>query len=197
MENVITPEEADRLIELGAELGYKRSSDVGGVMLPDGRFVEHISMDRTSTNAWCVGPCYEDALVQGVNKRLSELTGINETNAEHLQLLRYEPGQYYRTHNDYIDHNINRQQGVRILTVFLYLNDVEEGGETKFDIIKKAVMPKRGRAVLWPSVLNMSPHEKDHRTLHQARPVVAGIKYAANAWVRYFIFVFFRSKLSY
>jgi hypothetical protein len=30
-------------------------------------------------------------------------------------------------HHDYIDHDLNRAQGVRILTVFLYLNNVEEG----------------------------------------------------------------------
>lgn len=30
-------------------------------------------------------------------------------------------------HHDYIDFHLRRAQGVRILTVFLYLNDVEEG----------------------------------------------------------------------
>ena len=30
-------------------------------------------------------------------------------------------------HHDYIDFHQKRAQGVRILTVFLYLNDVEKG----------------------------------------------------------------------
>ena len=75
-----------------------------------------------------------------------------------------------------------RQIGVRILTMYLYLNDVEEGGGTNFDKLNITVMPKRGRALLWPSVKNSDPNMKDDRTTHQALPVEKGIKYGANAW---------------
>lgn len=75
-----------------------------------------------------------------------------------------------------------RQQGVRILTVYLYLNDVEAGGGTNFDQLNITVMPKRGRALLWPSVRNDNPNIKDGRTTHQALPTEKGIKYGANAW---------------
>jgi hypothetical protein len=44
------------------------------------------------------------------------------------------------------------------------------------------VMPKKGSALLWPSVLDENPDEKDVRTSHQALKVEAGIKYGANAW---------------
>ena len=107
---------------------------------------------------------------------------------------RYEPGQFYNTHHDYVIHNKDRQQGPRILTVFLYLNDVEAGGGTNFDTLNITVMPRRGRALLWPSVLDSMPREKDGRTTHQALPVEAGIKYAANAWfhlVRCFLSCFY------
>jgi prolyl 4-hydroxylase len=70
---------------------------------------------------------------------------------------------------------------VRILTLYLYLNDVEEGGGTNFDELDITVMPKRGRALLWPSVLDSDPDKKDGRTTHQALPVGKGsIKYGAN-----------------
>jgi prolyl 4-hydroxylase len=75
----------------------------------------------------------------------------------------------------------SRQPGVRILTLYLYLNDVEEGGGTNFDELDITVMPKRGRALLWPSVLDSDPDQKDERTTHQALPVGKGsIKYGAN-----------------
>lgn len=45
------------------------------------------------------------------------------------------------------------------------------------------VTPKKGRAVLWSSVKDEDPNEKDERTTHQALPVVAGVKYGANAWI--------------
>jgi prolyl 4-hydroxylase len=63
------------------------------------------------------------------------------------------------------------------------LADVEKGGGTKFNKLDKVVMPKRGRAVIWPSVLDESPWDKDERTMHEALPVEAGRKYGANAWV--------------
>ena len=62
----------------------------------------------------------------------------------------------------------------------MYLNDVEAGGGTNFDKLDITVMPKRGRALLWPNVLDESPHTKDDRTTHQALPVEKGIKYGAN-----------------
>lgn len=78
---------------------------------------------------------------------------------------------------------MSRQQGVRILTMYLYLNDVTSGGGTNFDQLNITVMPKRGRALLWPSVLDEDPNKKDDRTTHQALPVGDGaVKYGANAW---------------
>jgi len=71
---------------------------------------------------------------------------------------------------------------VRILTFFLYLSDVEEGGGTRFPRIGLEVMPKTGRAVLWPSVFDHDPNRNDVRSDHEARPVIKGLKYGANAW---------------
>lgn len=60
----------------------------------------------------------------------------------------------------------NRQCGVRIITVFLYLNDVEAGGGTDFPFLNLTVMPKKGSVLIWPSVLDANPNEKDPRTEH-------------------------------
>ena len=38
----------------------------------------------------------------------------------------------YKEHNDYIDGDGSKLQGVRIYTLFTYLNDVPEGGGTRF-----------------------------------------------------------------
>ena len=77
---------------------------------------------------------------------------------------------------------------VRILTVFLYLNnDVEEGGATNFPLLDLTVEPKRGRAlIIWPTtvgVLDEDPRQMDPMTNHQALPVTKGLKYGANAWL--------------
>jgi prolyl 4-hydroxylase len=87
-----------------------------------------------------------------------------------------------------IFHLIDRTQnklacGPRILTFYLYLSDVEEGGETAFPSLGIKVKPKKGKAVLWPSTLNDNLEEMDRRTMHEAMPVIKGVKYGANAWI--------------
>jgi len=65
----------------------------------------------------------------------------------------------------------------------MYLNDVEEGGGTRFPKLNVTVTPKLGRAALWPSVLDSDPNAVDRRTDHEAMPVIRGVKYGANAWI--------------
>ncbi|RYG69404.1 2OG-Fe(II) oxygenase [archaeon] len=103
----------------------------------------------------------------------------------HTQVLRYEANQHYTVHHDYGVEDIHLACGPRILTFFLYLSDVEEGGETFFPQINGGVKvtPKRGRAVLWPSVLDEDVLMQDTRTTHAALPVKRGLKLAANAWL--------------
>jgi prolyl 4-hydroxylase len=79
--------------------------------------------------------------------------------------------------------DFQRAQGVRILTFFMYLNDVEEGGETDFPQLGITVKPKKGQALLWPNVYMRNPDARDGRTMHQALPVKKGVKYAANLWL--------------
>jgi prolyl 4-hydroxylase len=98
---------------------------------------------------------------------------------------------FVQTHNDYIPYQLNRPCGVRILTFYIYLNNVEEGGGTNFPRVGATVAPKKGRAVLWPSVFNEDPHTKDIRSDHQAMPVIQGVKYGAvsqfvEKFLRYF-----------
>jgi prolyl 4-hydroxylase len=118
--------------------------------------------------------------------RMGMVMGIDPNNSKDLQLLRYEPNQFYNVHQDYIEHQRDRQCGPRILTFFLYLSDVEAGGGTRFTDLDITVSPKVGRALLWPSVLNSEPMNKDSRTMHEALPVIAGTKFAANGWVHMF-----------
>ena len=180
MENVITDQEAVRLIELGHIMEYEQSTTVGKVAA-DGSYKSNTISGRTSLNAWCnEEECLDDEHVIDVVNRLEFLTGIPQTNSEHLQLLKYEPTQFYKSHHDYIAHHKDKQGGPRILTFFLYLNEGFEGGETYFDDLDISVTPKRGRAVVWPNVKNSDPSKKDKRTKHQALPVISGVKYGAN-----------------
>jgi prolyl 4-hydroxylase len=182
-DNAMSGEEADHFIAFGRMLGYRLSTTFHSKK--DGSYTESKNLARTSTNTWCKGDCYADPTTRAVTDRIANITGTPEMNSGYLQLVRYEEGQYYATHNDYISHHQQRPQGVRILTFFLYLNDMEEkdGGGTHFPKLNLTVTPKKGRAVLWPSVLNDNPNNKDGRTDHEAMRVLNGVKYGVNLWI--------------
>ena len=53
------------------------------------------------------------------------MTGVPQNNYESFQILQYDEGQFYRKHHDSSQQNAKKPAGHRILTFFLYLNDVE------------------------------------------------------------------------
>merc|ERR1712187_547176 len=68
----------------------------------------------------------------------------------------------------------------RQATLLLYLNDVREGGETRFDHLGVSVRPKIGTALLFfPAFADGTP---DSRTLHAAMDAVS-VKWIAQQWI--------------
>jgi len=186
-------EETNAFIEYG-QGKYTRST--GLEMKKDGSYGSVQTPIRTSANTWCQEKkCLENELIANVTQRVSLVTQTPERNFEFAQLLYYHSCEhpaatncsFYKRHHDYIASDIHKNQGVRIFTCFIYLNDVEEGGSTVFDV-GISVKPKKGRAVLWPSVKMESPHESDERTYHEALPVTKGEKFAANFWIHQYDF---------
>ena len=171
-DSFLSEEECDRIIAVGGKRGFSRS------MAGDG-----VQAVRTSSTSWCSDrACQDDPTMRSIRERIANLTMVPAHNAEHLQVLRYEPGQFYKVHHD---QNSPRTSawGPRIYTFFMYLNEVEAGGHTHFPRLNVSVKPRRGAALLWPSVLDADPNERDDRTEHEAVAVVAGTKFAANYWL--------------
>ena len=179
LENFLSDAEADRLVEIGNQQGFERSK----------RTIEQgkpgvVTETRTSTNAWCQDPsCMEDPLIAPVLQRIATTTKSTIAHSEHLQLLKYEPEQFYKKHHDMIPYQLDLPCGPRIMTIFLYLNDVEEGGNTSFPELGISVKPKKGSALLWPNVKDQDPMESDRRTEHQAEAVIKGVKYGEYPYV--------------
>lgn len=175
-ENFLSPEEVDVLLEKGGH-SFERSLAGDGV-----------TPVRTSSTSWCnVRSCLSDPVVQAVRQRISNVTRVPWEYAEHLQLLKYEPGQFYREHHD---QNSPRHSawGPRLYTFFMYLSDVEEGGETRFTRLNISVAPRRGAAIFWPSVSSDDPMQTEDRTYHEACTVTKGVKYSANFWLHMYEF---------
>lgn len=139
------------------------------------------SAHRDSQTTFCTPKCYASPTIGTLLGRAQRFLHMGPEHTE-LQFLQYFGGQYYRTHSDYLSGSEKLLGGPRVLTLLMYLSEVDEGGETHFPAINLTVHPRAGRAVLWPSVLNAEPLTKDVRTRHQALPVMRGTKYAANLW---------------
>ncbi len=98
--------------------------------------------------------------------------------------MKYKLDEVYGPHCDY-DGSVNvlSPQGPRILTILVYLSDVEEGGETAFPELGIVVTPKKGMALIWPSVKSDDLLEREGRTVHESKPVLKGEKYVTTVWM--------------
>jgi prolyl 4-hydroxylase len=181
LDDVITDEEIAALLH-AVRNDFERSTDTGAYN-DFGAAAKVVSQTRTSNNAWCRAQCESDPLVTQLSERIGEIVGIPQGNFESFQVLKYTEGQFYRSHHDYGHNQRTLACGPRVLTFFMYLSDVEEGGETHFNNLKLKVKPKKGRAVLWPSVMDGDLLKQESRTHHEALPVIKGLKIAANSWI--------------
>lgn len=176
--------------------------EYSGVVLMDHDKDKKASDFRTSQTTF-VGPV-DDTFVD-IDYRTASLVRIPRNHQEHVQVLRYGPSQYYQAHHDFFSpefyqsdpatlRNIKNGLRNRLATVFWYLSDVEEGGETVFPRFNRGrersfddcetgllVKPEKGKVIIFYS---MTPDGKtDQYSLHGACPVKQGVKWAANKWV--------------
>jgi prolyl 4-hydroxylase len=129
-DNFITDDECEAMIHLGYKYKYQHSVNIGARTF-DGTHEAVINSNRTSKNTFCsefVG-CRDQEIPSRILARMGTVMAITLQHSEDLQLIKYEKGQFFRLHHDFVDHQIDLQRGPRILTFFIYLSNVEAGGE--------------------------------------------------------------------
>lgn len=90
-----------------------------------------------------------------------------------IKVQRYQPTQGY--HVWHPDVSCQSNSG-RVLVCLLYLNDVEEGGETEFLYQKLRVPAVQGTLVMFPATWTH---------LHRGNPPLSGNKYIINTWLQF------------
>ena len=171
LDHFLSDEETARLVTL-CEPHFERS--MAG---------DQLSPVRTSHQCWGNRQDFlRDPTVRRITERVNAVTMTPEGNAEFFQVVRYEVGQFYRVHHDQNSAPFT-PQGARLYTFFIYLNTPEEGGGTRFNDLGVTVDAVRGRAVLWPSLMDQNVSLPELRTHHEALPVQRGIKFGANLWI--------------
>lgn len=142
-----------------------------------------------------------------VLRRVASFLDVGEDRVEPLQLVRYEPGQFYRPHHDHGSYYGATTSEQRPVTLLLFLSDVpvdDGGGHTRFNELDVAVLPRAGDGIVWNNVATEdappSSGEEKHDgetpslrkgdllldALHEAVPPRDEgkvVKYVMNVWI--------------
>jgi len=89
----------------------------------------------------------------------------------YIKIQKYKPTQGYHVWHDE-DTSVNTSN--RLLVVALYLNTVEEGGETEFLYQSLRVKPEQGTLLIHPGGFTHT---------HRGNPPLKGVKYFMNTWI--------------
>lgn len=139
---------------------------------------------RTSSSA-TLDPLAEDFAIHSAMRRTAKAFDLDLARSEWLSVLKYQPGQEYRLHRDYLPPSALTQSkpeaGNRSHTICIYLNDGYEGGETHFPVASLKIQPQAGSAICFENMHNGIP---DPDSLHAGLPVKLGEKWLATLWIR-------------
>jgi prolyl 4-hydroxylase len=178
--NFLSEEEADALVALSQ--GKMKPATV--VDNQTGEYVPH--PERRSD--FCFFERGETSVIAALEQRIEALTHIPASYGEGIQVIRYGVGGEYKPHHDYFDpiHPSGQMQvsqhGQRQVTLIMYLNTPEQGGETIFPKVNLEVKPVKGNAVLFFNLNHAGQLEP--QSLHGGTPVLAGTKWIATKWIR-------------
>ncbi|XP_047333882.1 probable prolyl 4-hydroxylase 7 [Impatiens glandulifera] len=190
--NFLSDEECDHLIRLAKDKLEKS-------MVADNESGKSI-MSEVRTSSGMFLRKAQDEVVAGIEARLAAWSFLPEENGEAIQILHYQHGEKYEPHYDYFHDKANQQLGGhRVVTVLMYLSNVEKGGETVFpnsdlkdaqpksgnlsDCAKRgySVKPYKGDALLF---FSLHPDATtDNMSLHGSCPVIEGEKWSATKWI--------------
>lgn len=153
-----------------------------------GTFCVNETFSRQLSNWLKSNWSYSTAFYPGESKfskifeyRVKEATQLLPENGGKFQITSYPQGIGYKTHTDCIEDNPDERD--RMATILVYLQDVEDGGETKFPELGIWVKPRKGRALVWN---NMNEDGKcEPLSIHNAAKVNKGHKYILQRWYYY------------
>ena len=112
------------------------------------------------TNSACAFDLWSlDLVMVLLRERVIRVTGLPAHGLEPLQVLRYDTGETFDWHVDYLTPGQPglaedmARKGQRIATLLVYLNEDYEGGETAFESTGLRHRGARGDALMWANTL--------------------------------------------
>jgi hypothetical protein len=181
-DNYILPEECDKAIKLFEDRDKfnktmnRIESEQSSVLIKQD---QQFFAEPSNINVW-----WEDLKTIMINfdiawNHYSKTVGARSAYSERpfhftdMKIQKTLPTEGY--HVWHIEHGKGFYNEPRAFVFSIYLNDVEEGGETEFLHFSKRVKPKTGRIVIWPASF---PY------VHRGNPPLSGNgKYILTSWM--------------
>ena len=140
------------------------------------------------TSETCFLDQLKDPVAQAVNQKIGIALGVSPKWSEPIQAQKYSVGQEFKAHTDYFEPGSDEykkfcsQMGQRTWTFMVYLNEGCKGGTTRFRKVNRQFEPKKGRAVIWNSMLPSG--DPNPLSLHHGMKVHEGEKFVITKWFR-------------
>ena len=130
-------------------------------------------------------------LLKLIEKKITSLFPDEDLNIiESFNIIKYKLHQTYAYHTD--AYNVD-DEGIaldpngkvvkqRKYTAICYLNEVEKGGDTRFELLNINIKPIIGKLLVFKNVLRDS-NKVDRRSIHGGLPVIKGEKWIMTTWL--------------
>jgi len=169
-ENIFTPEHCDSLIEL-----YKSNSDGECSQIQNNRIRKDKSVavaDVLGNGSSPITTSFNEHLTEALMMYADEFPILKEMAfaSYTIKIQRTKPsGGYHEWHCEQMGFSASS----RILVWTVYLNDIDDGGETEFLYQSTRVKPKKGSVCFFPA---------SYTHTHRGNPPLKEDKYIATGW---------------
>jgi prolyl 4-hydroxylase len=129
-----------------------------------------------------------DLVLMALRERIGRLALLHTDDFEPTMVLHYTPGQQFAPHFDFVEAAAPHlaqdiaENGQRVATLLLYLNEDFEGGETEFPALSWRYKGRKGDALLFWNV--GATGVPDPATLHAGLQPAHGEKWVLSQWMR-------------
>lgn len=180
-DNVMSEKSCNNIVNYFEKNEYKRPGKLYKIESENHYQVDTESKDSTDLYCNLLDSEFEDivlALHSTTEKYIKDFPESDDGPAawaleERFNLQRYLPNQgYFSCHCE----SGNMDTSHRVMVWMIYLNDVDDGGETRFPSYDLNIKPRTGRVVIWPAFFTHMHHGITSKT---------ETKYIATGWYAY------------
>jgi hypothetical protein len=184
-EKVFTPDFCQFVIDYhtnAAEAGLvmsRQQSDAGTLKIQKDsadlymHHEEFVSLDGTKKILRQFKEAFSTQLYPQYINEFDILRTCDSMQIKHVKVQKTKIGGGYHIWHQESD---KRDTSNRVLAWMIYLNDVEEGGETEFLYQHMRLKPTQGTFVIWPAGFTHT---------HRGNPPLSGEKYIMTGWLEY------------